>query len=114
MKKLTFQMDTHLMTIGRETITKKQKPKRNTIEMHPPPEPQPNAIKNHQTEAEPPHQCFDISQDADLPFDEASVTDSSYDKTDQFLTLKSTIRDSLYERLIKLTKLMDDTITTCK
>ena len=35
--KLTFQMDTHLMKINRETITKKQKPKRNTIETNPPP-----------------------------------------------------------------------------
>ena len=74
-----------------------------------PQEPQQQAMNNHQAEAEQPHQCFDISHDTDLPFDEAPVNDSSYDKTDKFLTLKSKIPDSLYERLIKLTKLMDDT-----
>ena len=88
--KLTFQMDTHLMKIKRETITKKQKPTRNAIETNPPPEPQPDAMKNHQAEAEQPHQCFDISHDADLHFGAAPVNDSSYDKTDQFLILKST------------------------
>jgi hypothetical protein len=66
-------------------------------------------MRNHQAEAEQPHQCFDISYDADLPFDEAPVNDSSYDKTDESLTLKSKIPDSLFERLMKLTKLMDDT-----
>jgi len=87
--KLTFQMDTHLMKIKRETITTKQKPKRNTIESHPPPEPQPDAMNNHQTEAEQPHQCFDISHDTDLTFDEAPVNDPSYAKADKFLTLNS-------------------------
>ena len=107
--KLTFQMDTHLMKIKRETITKKQRPTRNALETNPPQEPQQEAMNSHQAEAEQPHQCFDISHDTDLPFDEAPVNDSSYDKTDKFLTLKSKIPDSLYERLIKLTKLMDDT-----
>ena len=66
-------------------------------------EPQQEAMNIHQGFSEQPHQCFDISHDADLPFDEAPVNDSSYDKTDKFLTLKSKMPDSLYERLIKLT-----------
>ena len=49
--KLIFHMDTHLMKINRETITKTQKPKRNTVENNPAPEPQPDAMNNHQTEA---------------------------------------------------------------
>ena len=82
------------MKIKRETITKKQKPTRNAIENKPAQEPHQEAMTNRQAEAEQPHQCFDISHDADLPFDEAPVHDSSYDKTDKFLTLKSKIPDS--------------------
>ena len=66
-------------------------------------------MTHHLTEAEQPHQCFDISHDADLHFDAAPVNDSSYDKTNKFLTLESKLPDALYERLVKLTKLMDDT-----